>query len=86
MISRGIHRGAANDFFERDSHGEKLRHDVDHRDGPPDDAFQVRVGRNGIGKETLLDGRDGVAKPKAPAAVAHVKDDTALASFQEYGV
>ena len=64
------------------SHGEELRHDINHVDGGTDGAEQMSIGGDGIGKESLFNSRDGIPEPEAAGPMTNVKDDAALSGLK----
>lgn len=79
-----IHGGALDEFVERHTHGTEFREDVVvAEDGV---VSTVQVGGNGVWQETLLDRGNSVTEPEAACAVADIKDDAALASFEKDGI
>jgi len=80
----GIDGGTLDEFVERYTHGGEFRKDVViAEDG---EIFDVKVGGNGIGQETLFDSRNGVAEPEAAGAMADVENNATLASFEHDGI
>src|SRR5690606_6639473 len=74
---------ARNDFVERHSEVEKLRHDVEHVLHALVHTSCVKVSTDRIRSESLLNGWDGDLVGETSATVANVKDDSALLSFED---
>lgn len=74
-------RRAIDDFLEGHTHGHTLRHRVQHAVYMTVDVAHVQVGADGIRREALLEGGNGIAEPEAGRTVAEVEVDTSLSRF-----